>query len=83
MNFRVVWTRAARDLLATIWLSHPDRGAVTAAAHRIDTLLARDPENQGEERPNNRRIMFESPLVVIYRIDVAKSKVIVSHVRQY
>jgi plasmid stabilization system protein ParE len=83
MNFRVIWTRAARDQLADIWLSHPDRAAVTAAAHRIDQLLGRDPANQGEGRPNNRRIMFESPLVVIYRIDPANNRVIVSNVRQY
>jgi plasmid stabilization system protein ParE len=83
MNFRVIWTRAARDQLAAIWLSHSDRTGVTAAAHRIDGLLGRDPANQGEDRPNNRRIMFESPLVVVYRIDTANSRVIVSHVRQY
>jgi plasmid stabilization system protein ParE len=45
MNFTVRWTRAARDQLAAIWVSHHDRNGVTAAAHRIDTLLARDPEN--------------------------------------
>ncbi|HVL12842.1 MAG TPA: hypothetical protein VM529_09760 [Gemmata sp.] len=83
MNFRVVWTRAARDQLASVWLAHPDRAGVTAAAHRIDGLLGRDPAGQGEERPNDRRIMFESPLVVIYRIDAANNKVVVSHVRRY
>jgi plasmid stabilization system protein ParE len=83
MNFTVIWTEAARDQLATIWMNHPDQKGVTAAAHRIDLLLGRDPANQGEDRPNNRRIMFESPLVVIYRIDAANNQVIVSHCRQY
>lgn len=83
MSYRVRWTRSARDQLAAVWLNHPDRKAVTAAAHRIDILLARDPENQGEERPPNRRILFESPLVVVYRIDKSKNRVVVVNCRQY
>ncbi|MDB5312566.1 MAG: hypothetical protein JWO38_6768 [Gemmataceae bacterium] len=83
MNFSVIWTKAAKDQLAEIWIHHHDQKGVTAAAHRIDLLLGRDPANQGEDRPNNRRIMFESPLVVVYRIDTANNRVIVSYVRQY
>ncbi|HET6573218.1 MAG TPA: hypothetical protein VFG68_06425 [Fimbriiglobus sp.] len=83
MSFHVRWTRKARNQLADIWLSHPDRVGVTAAAHRIDTLLARDPENQGESRPRNRRIMFDSPLVIIYRIDAVNRQVVVNNVRQF
>lgn len=83
MNYKVVWTKAAKEQLAEVWLNHHDRNGVTAAAYRIDVLLARDPENQGEERPPHRRIMFESPLVVIYRIDKQTNTVIVSNCRQY
>lgn len=83
MSFKVRWTRRARNQLADIWLTHYDRGGVTAAAHRIDMLLARDPENQGESRPKNRRIIFESPLVAIYRINTVNNLVVVSNVRQY
>jgi plasmid stabilization system protein ParE len=83
MNFTVLWTVEAQDELTEIWLSHWDRAGVTAATHRIDTLLARDPEDQGESRPDDRRIMFDSPLVVIYRIVEADRQVIVSRVRQY
>jgi plasmid stabilization system protein ParE len=46
MNFTVVWTVEARDELTEIWLSHWDRAGVTAATHRIDTLLGRN-EDQG------------------------------------
>jgi hypothetical protein len=56
---------------------------VTSAAHRIDVLLAADPESVGEERPPTRRILFESPLVVLYRVDAANDRVIVSQVREY
>ena len=83
MNYIVRWTRKAREQLADAWLNHPDRAAVTAAAHRIDTLLARDPENQGEERPPTRRVLFESPLVVIYRVDKTTNTVVVSNCRRY
>lgn len=83
MNYRVVWTKKAREALAAVWVSHHDQKGVTAAAHRIDQLLGRDPANQGEDRPNGRRIMFESPLGVIYRIDEANKRVIVSHCWQY
>lgn len=83
MNFTVRWTRAARDQLAAIWVASADRAGVTSAAHRIDVLLAADPEGVGEERPPTRRILFESPLVVLYRVDAANSRVIVSQVREY
>lgn len=83
MNFTVRWSQTARNQLAAIWVSHHDRAGVTAATHLIDTLLGRDPENAGEERPPNRRILFQSPLVVIYRVDTVNRRVIVSRVRQY
>lgn len=83
MNFSVAWTRAARDQLAEVWLNHPNQASVTAAAHRVDVLLSRDPDNQGEERPNNCRIMFESPLMVRYRIDRTRNRVVVNFVGRY
>ncbi|MFO0851024.1 MAG: hypothetical protein U0871_21090 [Gemmataceae bacterium] len=83
MSYTVRWTKAARDQLAAVWLTHPNRKGVTAAAHRLDLLLGRDPEGQGESRADNRRIVFESPLVAVYRIDSTARVVIVSHVRRY
>lgn len=59
--YRVRWTRKASNQLAAIWTDAMDQNAVTIASHRIDQALASDPENQGEERPQNRRVMFESP----------------------
>ena len=81
--YHVRWTRKALRLLAAIWNTAADRNAVTAASHRIDQALARDPENQGEERPPDRRIMFDSPLVVVYRVDAAKNTVVVLNCRRY
>ena len=74
--FRVRWTRRASNQLATIWINDADQNAVTFASHRIDQLLASDPENQGEERPNNRRVMFEPPILVVYRIDISKTQLL-------
>jgi plasmid stabilization system protein ParE len=83
MNFRVRWTQAARDQLAEIWLAHTDQAGVTASAHRIDTVLARNPANQGEERPNNCRVVFDAPLIVLYRINATRNVVTVLGVGRY
>jgi hypothetical protein len=83
MSFRVRWTKTARNQLAEVWLSHPDRAGVTNAAHRIDTLLANDPENEGEDRPNNRRVLFLAPLIALYHVNTARNVVTVVGVGQY
>lgn len=80
--WRVIWMRAAGNGLAAASLTH-GRAAVADASHRIDQALARDPENQGEERPPDRRIMFDPPLVVVYRVDRANRRVIVSSCRAF
>ena len=81
--FRVRWTRTASNQLADIWTNATDQAAVTAASYRIEQALKRDPENQGEDRPNNRRIIFDAPLVVTFRINKADSTVTVVYVSQY
>lgn len=70
--YRVRWSRRAGNQLATVWTNAPERNAVTAASYAIDQALARDPENQGESRPNNRRVMFVAPLGVLYRVDTQR-----------
>lgn len=69
MNFIVIWLPNAEDQLATLWTSATDRSAVTAAAHRVDQRLGRDPAHAGEERPPGRRILFDPPLGVVYEVD--------------
>lgn len=73
--FRVRWSRRAINQLATIWMNATDQNAVTAASHAIDQALANDPENEGESRPNGRRVMYSSPLGVRYRVDRAQNHV--------
>ncbi len=67
--YRVTWKRIALNQLMAIWMNATDQNAVTMASDAIDRALAADPENQGESRPNNRRVMFVSPLGVRFRIN--------------
>ena len=68
MNWQVIWVPSAEQDLAAAWLSAPDRDAVTAAAHQIDQRLQTDPDQQGESRPQGRRILFEPPLGVLSKV---------------
>jgi hypothetical protein len=71
--------------LTDIWVDADSAGrqAITPATNEIDQRLARDPHNEGESRPNNRRILFVSPLAVLYRVLDAASVVQVLHVWRY
>lgn len=66
--WQVFWNESADNELAQIWLTAPDRQAVSNAAREIDELLRRDPLNAGESREGNYRILFVSPLVVQYEV---------------
>ena len=83
MNFQVIWVREAERQLTRLWLNHPgDRTAITAASHEIDRLLADDPENAGESRDGQDRILIVAPLVVYFRLDAANRIVRVGTVRR-
>lgn len=68
MSFTVIWTPAAEQELAAIWLSAPDRSAVTAAANAIDWLLRRDPEAIGDQRFDTVRSLGVPPLGADYEV---------------
>ena len=80
MNWEVVWRRSARNDLATLWLDSSIRADITAAAHRIDFQLSRNPLGVGESREEDRRILIEAPLAVIFKVKPADRKVIVLRV---
>jgi hypothetical protein len=75
--FRVEWKPAALNDLTTLWTSSGSgqRRAITAAAHAIEQQLRIDPQNQGESRPNGRRILFAPPLGVRFRVHPQRSTV--------
>jgi hypothetical protein len=68
---RVRWERRARDELTNLWLQADSvsRQAITAASHRIDQTLRADPHNAGELRSGGRRVLFQTPLAVTFRIE--------------
>lgn len=71
MTFRVEWIDTALKELASMWLAANSRTRkrITKAAHEIDLQLAQDPLQVGESRPRGRRVLFEAPLGVTYRVD--------------
>jgi len=81
MRFSIRWKRAARDRLAEVWLSAPDRNAVTDACAHVEQLLQADPFHVGEARLGTDRILFVSPLVVHYTVILDDQKVVVLDVR--
>lgn len=75
MKYSVEWTPDTADDLAQLWMTGPDRQAITNAANQIDQSLEQDPSTQGESRPKGRRIFFIPPLGVIFRINRRKKLV--------
>jgi hypothetical protein len=83
--FSVRWKRSALNDLAELWTDADSefRNALTKATNEIDTLLRNDPANQGESRPGGRRVMHNSPLGVLFKIDAQQSIVRVLQIWRY
>ncbi len=83
--FRVRWKRSALNELAALWTAADSQGrrAITAATDLIDRLLSADPANEGESRPNGRRILHVPPLGILFRVDAAQNAVRVLQVWRY
>lgn len=83
--YTVVWTDHAYDDLADVWVAvdPPTRDRVEAAVNWLNSELRRDPNDVGESRPNNRRIAFAGPLVIVFRVNEQTSTVRVNHAWRY
>jgi hypothetical protein len=68
MNFQVLWVSEAEEELAAIWIAAADRNAITTAAHVIDSTLRTDPQHAGESRDEDRRVLLERPLGVVFAV---------------
>lgn len=81
--FRLRWKRSAVDDLARVWVAADAalRQAITAASHSIEARLRTDPLNEGESRPAGRRITFEPPLAVTFRLGKDGHTIFVLEVR--
>ena len=75
MKWTVIWTPAAEQDLADLWTNAPDRTAIAAAADSIDAAKEHDPQSLGESRGSITRIAFETPLAVLFDVDVARRSV--------
>jgi hypothetical protein len=68
MIFTVVWTPAAEQRLAAVWLSAADRMAVTRSAIRLAELLRVDPQQQGDLRFDTVRSIIVGALGVEFEV---------------
>jgi plasmid stabilization system protein ParE len=81
MKYSVIWLPSAEADLATIWTNALDRAAVTRAAMQIDLQLAKNPQDAGESRSENDRIVFEAPLIALVEVLETQRCVNVMHLR--
>ena len=68
MKYTVLWTPAAEEHLAAIWIDAPNRNAVTEAVNSMDSSLRNNPASQGESRHGSLRITFWPPLGVNFEV---------------
>lgn len=68
MMYTVLWTPAAEQELAALWLAAGNRNAVTSAANSIDQLLNQDPELRGVLCFDTVRTLLIPPLGVDFEI---------------
>jgi hypothetical protein len=83
--YTVQWLQTALDELTELWVQadSSSRQAITAATHQIDRQLTADPSDAGESRADDRRILFESPLAVDFRVLPNAAIVEILHVWRY
>lgn len=68
MRFTVVWTPAAEQDLAAMWINAGDRNAVSLAANGIERLLRHNPNAVGETYFDTVRTVAIPPLGVDYEV---------------
>lgn len=80
--YKVVWRQSALAELATLWTDGDAtmREAISATTVKIDSLLAKMPNEVGESRPNNQRIAFVPPLAFRFQVRSAENGVVVIRV---
>lgn len=80
MAYRVTWRRRALDQLSEIWMNSPDRSSVSDAVRTLDRMLTADPNECGESREEDIRVVFKSPLGCRVSIDEGLNHVLVESV---
>ena len=80
MIFTIIWSAAAIQDLAAIWMSATNRNAITHASNEIDRILSRDPQYVGESRPGGQRVDFAGPLGFRFEVVVDDLRVTIGAV---
>jgi hypothetical protein len=83
MRFQVHWVSEAEEELASIWIDAEDRNLITRAAFAIDQILRDRPEDAGESRSGDRRILLHPPLGVTFSISTDDQTVLVLNVWRF
>ncbi len=81
--YRVEWLQSALDDLANIWnlADSAFRQQITQGSHRVEQQLRRDPHQAGESRSKGRRIVFEPPLAMVFKVEEDDQTVSILEVR--
>jgi hypothetical protein len=80
MSYTVTWLDNPAAELFELWSDPNIREAVVSASRKIDSALELSPNDVGEFRSDNIRILFELPLAVSYRVDTSTRTVEVGRV---
>jgi hypothetical protein len=81
LMYKPRWAKKAVDELAKLWADNVLlRTAITTATHQIDDQLLKDPFADSESPPQRRRILFRSPLGILFRVEADEQTVSVLHV---
>ena len=84
MKWTVVYLPEAEQELATLWLDPTSRADVSDASNRLDDLLRHNPNQAGESRQvEDQRILFATPLGVLFRVKPDDCLVEVIHVWKF
>lgn len=80
--YRVRWEEAALDELTALWTDADSalRRLITDTVAQIDRQLETAPLAQSESRSEGRRVLFSSPLGILFRIEADGQTVSVLHV---
>jgi hypothetical protein len=85
MYWRLEWLQIALDEVIAIW-----RGAAGTRLALLEWAIAdfnyrliRDPENEGESRPQDQRLVFSWPLALLFEVFPDTRRVRIHHVWAY
>ena len=83
MKFTVVWRPVAEARLAEIWEQSANRRSVSDATNQIERQLQQRGDTVGESRTANTRVVFESPLGLLFEVHAEDQLVTVLSVWQF